>query len=151
MKCNKPCRFNDRSSVCMKPSWVPCPMQNIAPVAKDDPPMEKAERVIAVAKAAARGRQKKKTNPRRIPASQADINKVRRELKQAKTEVTGDAVSLAISMFLTVLCDKFGYDAESLQAVWAEVNNLSDSVVKGYVNVEDLKQVLREEYGIEIT
>ena len=87
---------------------------------------------------------KKRVNPHRRPATMATVNRVREETKD-------QAVSLAIALFLTVMCDKFGFDAEQLQKVWAEVNDLSDSVVKGYVNVQDLKDVLREEYGIEIT
>lgn len=87
---------------------------------------------------------KKRVNPRRRPVTMATVKRVKEKTKD-------EAVSLAIAMFLTVLCDKFGYDADSLKAVWDAVNDLSDSVVKGYVNVPDLKQVLREEYGIEIT
>ena len=87
---------------------------------------------------------KKRVNPHRRPVTMATVNRVKEETKD-------QAVSLAIALFLTVMCDKFGFDAEQLQRVWAEVNDLSDSVVKGYVNVQDLKQVLREEYGIEIT
>ena len=87
---------------------------------------------------------KKRVNPHRRPVTMATVNRVKEETKD-------QAVSLAIALFLTVMCDKFGFDAEQLQKVWAEVNDLSDSVVKGYVNVQDLKQVLREEYGIEIT
>ena len=87
---------------------------------------------------------KKRVNPHRRPVTIATVNRARDDAKD-------QAVSLAIALFLTVMCDKFGFDAEQLQRVWAEVNALSDSVVKGYVNVQDLKQVLREEYGIEIT
>lgn len=92
----------------------------------------------------AKKKTKKRVNPNRQPVNRAMVRKIAEETKD-------EAVSLAIALFLTVMCDKFGFDAESLQAVWAEVNDLSDSVVKGYVNVADLKQVLREEYGIEIT
>ena len=87
---------------------------------------------------------KKRVNPHRRPVTMATVNRVKEETKD-------EAVSLAIALFLTVMCDKFGFDAEQLQRVWAEVNALSDSVVKGYVNVADLKEVLRTEYGIEIT
>ena len=87
---------------------------------------------------------KKRVNPHRRPVTMATVNRVKEETKD-------EAVSLAIALFLTVMCDKFSFDAEQLQRVWAEVNALSDSVVKGYVNVQDLKEVLREEYGIEIT
>lgn len=87
---------------------------------------------------------KKRVNPHRRPVTMATVNRVKEETKD-------EAVSLAIALFLTVMCDKFGFDAEQLQRVWTEVNFLSDSVVKGYVNVADLKEVLRTEYGIEIT
>lgn len=87
---------------------------------------------------------KKRINPHRRPVTMATVRRVKEETKD-------EAVSLVIAIVFTALCDKFGYDAESLKAVWSAVNELSDSIVKGYVNVADLKQVLREEYGIEIT
>lgn len=87
---------------------------------------------------------KKRINPHKRPASQADV---RRAEKQAQDK----AVNLAIAMFLTVMFDKFGFDAEQLQRVWKEVNSLSDSVAKGYVNMNDLIAVLDEEYNVKIT
>lgn len=86
---------------------------------------------------------KKRVNPNRIPVSKATVKKLREN-------ITSDAINLAMALFLTTLCDKFGYDSDSLQDVWKEVNALSDGVVKGYVNVNDLLQVLDEEYGIMI-
>ena len=87
---------------------------------------------------------KKRTNPYKRPASYADIIKA---TKQAQD----NAVNLAIAMFLTVMFDKFGFDSEQLQRVWKEVNSLSDSVAKGYVNMQDLMTVLDEEYNVKIT
>ena len=87
---------------------------------------------------------KKRVNPHKRPASYADIVK-------AKKQTQDQAVNLAIALFLTVMFDKFGFDAEQLQRVWAEVNNLSDSVAKGYVNMKDLITVLDEEYNVQIT
>lgn len=86
----------------------------------------------------------KKTNPRKHPATMADV-------ERAKKKAQDEAISLAIAVFLTVMVDKFGYDADKLKAVWDEVNKLSDSIAKGYVNLWDLKQVLADEYEIEIT
>lgn len=86
----------------------------------------------------------KKVNPRSRPASWADV-------ERAKNTAMNEAISLAIALFLTVMVDKFGYDADSLKAVWDEVNKLSESVTKGYVNLHDLKQVLIDEYDIEIS
>lgn len=87
---------------------------------------------------------KRKVNPNRRPTTKADINR-------AKKDAQDEALSLSIALFLTVLLDKFGFDAEQLQKVWDEINALSDSVAKGYVNLHDLKTVLEDEYGIVLS
>ena len=86
---------------------------------------------------------KKKVNPKRIPVSQADINK-------AKNKATDEAIEKTWSMFFTVLRDKEGYDLEGLQRVWNHVMDLSDSIVKGYVTIQDLKHVLKIEEGVNL-
>ena len=83
----------------------------------------------------------KKTNPRNRPASQADIIKAK---KQAQTQ----AINITWAIFFTVMRDKEGYGKKRLRRVWNEVNELSDSISKGYVNVKDLMRVLDEEAGI---
>lgn len=85
----------------------------------------------------------KKPNPRKQPASQADVNR-------AKREAQNEALKLAWAILFTVLRDKEGYDLEKLRRVWTEVENLSDSIVKGYVSVSDLRNVLKEEAGINL-
>lgn len=83
----------------------------------------------------------KKINPRKRPATQADI-------KRAKDQAQNDAVNLAMVIFLTVLADKQGYDKSSIREVWNEVNDLSESITQGYVKFQDLRKVLDEEYDI---
>lgn len=73
----------------------------------------------------------------------SDINKIKRQAFK-------DAVNYAIVIFLTVLLDKEGADADILQRVGREINDLSDSVSQGYCDLNDLKKVLREEYGVKI-
>ena len=85
----------------------------------------------------------KKQNPRRRPATQADVNR-------ARDQAVADAVHLCMAVFFTVLLDKEGADKEILHRVWDEVNDLSDSINQGYVTEADLKRVLREEYDIYI-
>lgn len=63
---------------------------------------------------------------------------------------TPAACRVTLAIFLTVLLDKEGMDAEQLQRVWREVEALSESVRDGYVSVPDLTRVLREEYEIDI-
>lgn len=86
---------------------------------------------------------KKKVNPRRKPATQADI-------KRVKKRTTDDALNLAMALMLTVLLDKEGYDKAGIQRVWGNVNDLSGSVAKGYVNLHDLRKTLNDEYDIVI-
>ena len=86
---------------------------------------------------------KKKVNPRRRPATQADV-------QRAKQKGQEEAIKLAWSILFTVLRDKEGYDLEGLQRVWKEVDDLSDSIAKGYCTVTDLRDVLKQEIGADI-
>ena len=84
-----------------------------------------------------------KVNPRRRPATMADVNR-------AVEQATNDALAASAAIFLTVLCDKESADAEIIQRVWQEMQELSQSIIDGYVSVADLKDTLRKEYGVDI-
>lgn len=86
---------------------------------------------------------KKKVNPRRIPISRADVD---REVKKVCTI----AIQQCMAIIFNVLVDKHNYSVEQLQELWNEVNYLSDSIDKGYVNVSDILYMLKQEYGINI-
>lgn len=86
---------------------------------------------------------KGKVNPRRIPATLADVEK-------AKERGRAEGISGSIVVFFTVLLDKYGETAEDLQKLWKQINELSDSIEKGYVSLYDLQNVLAEEYEISI-
>ena len=81
----------------------------------------------------------KKVNPRRIPASQADIVKAQEK-----------ACHLAMAIFLTVLKDKFNFSNDDIVRAWDEWDSLSESIKKGYVNLKDLTDTLNEEYNIRL-
>ena len=83
----------------------------------------------------------KKKNPRTKPATQADVIK-------AKKEAQAQAINYAWAIFFSVMRDKEGYGKKRLRRVWDAVNNLSDSVSKGYVNIKDLMTALEDEAGI---
>lgn len=85
----------------------------------------------------------KKINPRRRPVNRAEIDKL---LKQSATE----SVRYCWTVMFSVLLDKHGAKAEDLQQLWNEVEELVESINMGYVNLADLRRVLREEYDIEI-
>lgn len=85
----------------------------------------------------------KKVNPNRRPATQADV-------KRAKQAAQDETIKLAWTIFFTVMRDKEGYGIKRLRRLWAEVENLSDSIAKGYVSMDDLRNALREEAGIDL-
>ena len=85
---------------------------------------------------------KKRVNPRRKPATQADVEKAK---QQAQTH----AINMVWAEFFTALRDKEGYGYTRLRRVWDEVNYISDSIDKGYVKLDDLVNELAE-YGITL-
>lgn len=82
-----------------------------------------------------------KTNPRRQPATQADVDKA-----WDRGVIAG--VNNAVVIFLSVLVDKFN-GADHIADVWQEINKLSEEIKEGRVSFADLKTVLKEEYGID--
>ena len=83
---------------------------------------------------------KKKINPRRRPLSEADVNRIQ-----------DNAVHLAFAIFLTVLKDKFGFSNDDIVKAWYEADKLSEEVLKdGLVKLNDLVDVLRDEYKIDL-
>ncbi len=85
---------------------------------------------------------KKRVNPRRKPATQADVEKAKR---QAQTH----AINMVWAVFFTALRDKEGFGYTRLRRVWDEVNYISDSIAKGYVKLDDLVNELAK-YGITL-
>ena len=85
----------------------------------------------------------KKVNPRRRPATEADVRK-------AKDAAVSVAIDAAWAIFFTVLRDKEGMENDQLRRIWDYVNDLSDGIAQGYVSVSDLMETLREEAGLTI-
>ena len=85
----------------------------------------------------------KKTHPNNRPATQADVVRAKKKAQDA-------AISIAWAIFFTVMRDKEGYGNLRLQRLWREVEELSDSISQGYVNVHDLMKTLSEEAGIHL-
>lgn len=85
----------------------------------------------------------KKVNPRRKPATFADVEK-------ARQEAFTDAIEMCWAIYMTVLYDKEHAQVEDIQRVWGEIEDLSKSITDGYCNVNDLKNVLKTEYGVNL-
>ena len=83
---------------------------------------------------------KKKLNPNRVP----------RTTEEKITYERVRAIKLTYIIFLSVLCDKIGLTDDDLARTYKGCLDLSDSIAKGYVNVEDLRKALREERGLDI-
>lgn len=83
---------------------------------------------------------KKKVNPNRVPMTAED--RIKRDRDRA--------LVMAWTIMFTVLCDKEGYDSQSLKRVRDSCEYLAQSVAQGRVNVTDMRRVLVEEYGINL-
>ena len=84
----------------------------------------------------------KKTNPRKIPRTQEDVDRAWKDGVRV-------GVHNASAMFMNVLVDK--YDGmDKLANIWDDVTKLSEEVLEGRVNIPDIVTMLREEYNIII-
>lgn len=85
----------------------------------------------------------KRVNPRRRPATMADVAKAKREAQLL-------SINAACAILLTVLRDKEGYGYKRLRRVWDNVNKLSEEISEGRVSVQDLAQTLEDEAEITL-
>lgn len=72
-------------------------------------------------------------------------------MKKAKREAISEAIDAAWAIFFTALRDKERFGPKRLRRVWDEVNAISESITKGYVDVRDLMDAIRDEAGIVLT
>lgn len=84
-----------------------------------------------------------KTNPRRIPRTQADVD---RAYERGKKE----GVNGALVLFLFTMMDKFGADDAQLREFADAFSYTVDSIEKGYITEADLRKVVRDEYHTTI-
>ena len=71
-----------------------------------------------------------------------------REEERAKTIIFSvQAYSAAMTM---VLYDKFDFTGDQLQKIATEINDIFDSILQGYVTIEEIQSTMKEE-GIDIS
>ena len=71
-----------------------------------------------------------------------------REEERAKTIIFSvQAYSAAMTM---VLYDKFDFTEDQLQKMATEINDIFDSILQGYVTIEEIQSTMRDE-GIDIS
>lgn len=85
----------------------------------------------------------KRVNPRRRPVTQADID---REMSKHEYK----ALRAAFAILFTVLYDKMGFTIEQMKTAWNEVNELSREIGENRIDINDLMDVLKHEYGINL-
>ena len=84
-----------------------------------------------------------KQNPRRIPRTQADVDRAR---EQGRDE----GINGALIIMLYALMDKFGADDAQLREFADAFSYTVDSIEKGYITEADLRKVVKEEYHTTI-
>ncbi len=85
----------------------------------------------------------KKINPKRVPATGADVKRAREEGMQF-------GVEFGINSILYVLKDKHDATDEDVMQLRDEFMYLMDSVAKGYISYADIKNVLQGEYNLAV-
>lgn len=86
---------------------------------------------------------KKKTNPTKIPRTQADV-----ERAEKKGQLFG--MEFMANLTLWVLLDKHGAPDDDVRELNREIRYLCDSIDKGYVSYSDIRRALQEEHGLEV-
>lgn len=85
----------------------------------------------------------KKTNPNKIPRTQADVDKAQKAGMLFGTE-------FAINIVLYVLKDKHGANDEDILKLRDEFMYQVDSISKGYLKYTDVKKVLQTDYDLTV-
>ena len=84
---------------------------------------------------------KKKVNPRRIPASKADVSR-------AKDRATHDSIILCKALVFQALLDEGVLAPENVKRGWERTQYLADSMTKKRCTLRDLYTALDEEYTL---
>lgn len=85
----------------------------------------------------------KKTNPKKIPKTQADVDRA-----EEKGRIFG--MEFAVHLVLWILLDKHDAPDEDVQVLNEEVKYLCDSINRGYVSYADIRRALKEEHDTEV-
>lgn len=85
---------------------------------------------------------------KRINPYKQSISLTAGDLKKVKKQVENEVLTYAWAIFFTVMRDKFGWGNIRLRRLWDEVNNKSDAIIKGYVSLQDMIDILQQEADI---
>ena len=85
----------------------------------------------------------KKVNPRKRPATGADVEK-------AKKDATNEAIKRILYLVLYILIEKHDAPYDDIQQLAQEVNYYADSITSGYVSWKDIERVVVDEYKVSL-
>ena len=85
----------------------------------------------------------KKVNPRKRPATGADVEK-------AKKYATNEAIKRVLYHALYNLIVKLAAPYDDIQQLAQEINYYADSITKGYVSWKDIERVVVDEYKVSL-
>lgn len=83
---------------------------------------------------------RKKHNPREL-VPWGTLDKERRKIRD-------EAVNYAFVVIFTVMHDKYGWRHKRLKRLYEQINYVADSIIKGYVKLEDMMKELEDRMGI---
>lgn len=94
---------------------------------------------------------RKKGNSNNIAVQKAIINK---HLNDRADIIRQDAINYSVNcmnlMSYMVLSDKFGFSNDDLIRYRKQIEEISDSLMKDYMSIEDIIITCKEEFGIEL-
>ena len=85
----------------------------------------------------------KRTNPRRIPCTKADVDRAEKEGQLFGMEFMA-------TLTLWILLDKHNAPDEDVQVLNEEIRYLCDSINRGYVSYPDIRRAMRDEHNTEV-
>lgn len=82
-----------------------------------------------------------KVNPRKIPRTQADVEKAHNQGMMFGFEY-------AIVLLLFILADKHDAPADDIQILSEEIGSYTESIANGDINYNDIRKALMDDYEI---
>lgn len=85
----------------------------------------------------------KRPNPRRIPATQADVNKAREEGRH-------EGYLKLLTLFLWVWCEDFGASDDDVRRMGERIKFYAEEVASGRLRWKDIKEAMADEHDWNI-
>lgn len=86
----------------------------------------------------------KKTNPRRRPATEDDVQK-------ARMAGMNDAIEFTSAISCLSVMDIFAPTEEQMRAFHAKYNANVEAILSGEIKYPDVKKTLKDEYDLEVS